>query len=124
MTKDVLTREWCIQEIKWALKYRKSVIIVYQTDPRNGGVAGSFSEYYDKELKRAFPNKDDFEWIKQNHYVQFHDRGGHVGVMLHDDACKNGIIDQMIDGAPQSSHSAGTKGGRSSELSELHAQSA
>ena len=95
MTRDVLTRDWCILEIRCALRYRKNIILVFQIDPRNGGVAGSFSEYYDKELKRVFPNKDDYEWIKRNSYVQFFDRGSHAEVMLCDPLCKNGIIDQM-----------------------------
>ena len=84
MTKDVLTRPFCIQEIKMAIEYQKNIIIVYQTDPRYGGVTGSFTGHYDKELRRVFGDGKDYKWLKTNSYVQFHDRGEHVDVMLRD----------------------------------------
>jgi hypothetical protein len=95
MTKGVLTRDFCLNEIRMALQYRKNVILVFQTDPRSGGVPGPFFDYYGSELKKAFPNADDGKWLMRNSYVQFHDRGQHVQVMLHDEISKNGIVDQM-----------------------------
>jgi hypothetical protein len=95
MTKGVLAREWCIKETRDALKYRKNVILVYQTDERHGGVRGSFSDYYAPELKRTFPHPDDYKWLMRNSYVQFYDRGQHIDVMLRDAKSENGILDQM-----------------------------
>jgi hypothetical protein len=95
MTKDVLARDWCVKETRDALKYRKNVILVFQTDERIGGVRGSFSDYYGPELKKAFPHPDDYAWLTRNSYVQCHDRGQHIDVMFRDEKCKNGILDQM-----------------------------
>jgi hypothetical protein len=95
LTKEVLSSEWCLKEIRDALKHRKNVILVFQTDKRYGGVPGPFSEFYGPELKKAFPNADDFTWLTRKSYVAFHDRGQHVDVMLCDPKCKNGILDQM-----------------------------
>jgi hypothetical protein len=95
LTKEVLTRAYCLNEIRMALKYRKNVILVYQTDARSGGVPGPFFDYYGLELKKAFPNADDYEWLMRNSYVQFQDRGSLVDVMLSDPHCRNGILDQM-----------------------------
>ena len=78
-----------------ALEHRKNVILVYQADKRYGGAPGSFVEFYGPELKKAFPNVEDYAWLTKNSYVQFYDRGQHVDVMLHDAQCKNGILDQM-----------------------------
>ena len=49
LTKDVLTREFCRNEIRMALKYRKNVILVFQTDARSGGIPGPFFGYYGPE---------------------------------------------------------------------------
>ena len=96
--------------------YRKNIIIVYQTDPTYGGVAGSFSgmnfrrvffhpdlshfffvsEHYLGEINRTFPNKTDQDWILKNSYVQFQDQGGHVDIMMRAGNPKNGILDQMV----------------------------
>ena len=95
LTKEVLTREFCLNEIRLALKYRKNVILVFQTDARSGGVPGPFFGYYGPELKKAFPHADDYEWLMRNSYVPFQDRGGLVDVMLSDPQCRNGILDQM-----------------------------
>ena len=95
LTKEVLTRDFCVNEIRMALKYRKNVILVFQTNRQYGGIPGSFSEFYAPELKTAFPNVDDYNWLMQNSYVQFQDRGSLVDVMLSDPKCKNGILDQM-----------------------------
>ena len=96
LTRDVLTRDWCLNEIRMALKHRKNVILVFQTDAHFGGVPGSFHDFYGPELKKAFPNADDYEWlVEKNSYVQFYDRGQHVDVMLCDEMCENGILDQM-----------------------------
>jgi hypothetical protein len=89
MTKQLLSRLYCCNEIRMALKYRKNVIIVYQTDERHGGVRGSFADYYGPELKKAFPNADDYSWLMKNSCVQFDDRERHVDVMLH------GLLDRM-----------------------------
>ena len=102
LTKDVLTREWCLNEIRNALKHRKNVILVYETNEDCGGVSGSFATFYGPELKQAFPHADDYKWLMKNSYVAFHDRGQHVDVMLCDPQCKNGILDQMeLEEAPQ-----------------------
>ena len=95
LTKEVLTREFCLNEIRLALKYRKNVILVFQTDARSGGVPGPFFDYYGTELKKAFPHADDYGWLMRNSYVQFQDRGSLVDVMLSDPQCGNGILDQM-----------------------------
>jgi hypothetical protein len=95
LTKEVLTREFCLEEIRLALKYRKNVILVFQTDARSGGVPGPFVGYYGPELKKAFPDADDYKWLMRNNYVQFQDRGSLVDLMLSDPKCKNGILDQM-----------------------------
>jgi hypothetical protein len=95
MTKEVLTREFCLNEIHMALKYRKNVILVFQTNRLYGGVPGTFSEFYGPELKTMFPNVDDYKWLMRNCYVQFQDRGSLVDVMLSDPQCGSGILDQM-----------------------------
>jgi hypothetical protein len=96
LTKDVLTREWCLNEIRNALKHRKNVILVYETNENCGGISGTFATFYGPELKKAFPHSDDYDWlVNRNSYVAFQDRGQHVDVMLCDAKCKNGIIDQM-----------------------------
>ncbi len=95
LTKEVLTREFCLNEIRMALKYRKNVILVFQTDARSGGVPGPFFDYYGPELKKAFPHADDYGWLMRNSYVPFQDRGSLVDVMLSDPQCGNGILDQM-----------------------------
>ncbi len=95
LSKEVLTRPFCLNEIRMALKYRKNVILVFQTDARNGGVPGPFTGYYGPELEKAFPNADDYKWLMRNSYVQFQDRGSLVDVMLSDPQCRNGILDQM-----------------------------
>ena len=95
LTKEVLTRDYCLNEIRMALKYRKNVILVFQTDARSGGVPGPFFGYYGPELKKAFPHADDYGWLMRNSYVPFQDRGSLVDVMLSDPHCGNGILDQM-----------------------------
>jgi hypothetical protein len=101
LTKEVLSRKFCREEISNALKYRKNVILVYQTDERHGGVPGPFFDFYGKELKKWFPNAEDCAWLMKNSYVQFHDRAEHVDVMLHSKRCENGILDQMqLEQAP------------------------
>jgi hypothetical protein len=103
LTKEVLSRNFCREEISNALKYRKNVILVYQTDERHGGVPGPFFDIYGKELKKWFPNTEDCNWLMKNSYVQFYDRGEHADVMLHSESCKNGILDQMqLEQAPAS----------------------
>jgi hypothetical protein len=101
LTKEVLSRKFCREEISNALKYRKNVILVYQTDERHGGVPGPFFDFYGKELKKWFPNAEDCAWLMKNSYVQFYDRAEHVDVMLHSKRCENGILDQMqLEQAP------------------------
>jgi hypothetical protein len=96
LTKEVLTREWCLNEIRTALKHRKNVILVYETNEDCGSVSGTFAAFYGPELKKALPHSDDYDWlVNRNSYVAFHDRGQHVDVMLSDPECKNGILDQM-----------------------------
>jgi hypothetical protein len=95
LTRDVLKRDWCLNEIRMALKYHKNIILVYQTDARFGGVPGPFAEFYGPELKKVFPNEDDYKWLTKTSYVEFHDRGQHADVMLCDSKCENGILDQM-----------------------------
>jgi GTPase SAR1 family protein len=95
LTKDVLAREWCLNEIRSALKHRKNVILVYETNEDCGGVSGTFATFYDPELRKAFPHAEDYAWLMKNSYVPFHDRGHHIDVMLCDPKCKNGILDQM-----------------------------
>jgi hypothetical protein len=96
LTKDVLTREWCLNEIRNALKHRKNAILVYETNADCGGVSGTFAKFYGPELKKAFPHPEDYDWlVNRNSYVAFQDRGQHVNVMLCDPQCKNGILDQM-----------------------------
>jgi hypothetical protein len=96
LTKQVLTREFCLNEIRSALKYRKNVIIVVQADKHYGGVPGSFSEFYGPKLKEAFPHVDDYMWLMRNSYVYFCDRGQQVDEML----CA--ILDEMeLEEAPQ-----------------------
>jgi serine/threonine protein kinase len=81
MTPEVLTRRWCLKEVQWALQYRKQIIIVYHTDPQTGGRAGSFSEFYLKEIERVFC-AEDRAWIMMNTYVEYHHRGGFDREML------------------------------------------
>ena len=95
MTKEVLHREWCLKELRWALKYRKPIIIVYCHEARHGGSPGSFSDYYLGEIKRTCPNKTDEDWVMKNTYVQFHDRGTHAELVLRDPKSGAGILDQM-----------------------------
>jgi hypothetical protein len=123
LTKEVLSSEWCLKEIRNALKHRKNVILVFQTDKRYGGVPGPFSEFYGPELKKAFPNADDFTWLTKKSYVAFHDRAEHVDVMLHSEKCRNGILDQMefeeaeSTSLPSSSQSCPLSQGESSRMS-------
>ena len=77
---QVLTRPFCVNEIRMALQYRKNVILVFQTSKDFGGVPGGFAEFYGPELKRAFPHPADYNWLTRNSYVQFYDRGRHVKV--------------------------------------------
>jgi hypothetical protein len=95
LTKDYFTRDWCIQEIRWALHHRKNIVLVYLTDPRRDGVAGSFSEYYRPQIKRAFPDEVDFNWIMLNTYIEFTPDGGHDTLMLRNPQTQRGILDQM-----------------------------
>ena len=88
-SQQLLTRSHCCHEIRMALKYRKNVTLVYETDERHGGVARPFVDFYMPELQKAFPNPDDYHWLMRNCYVKFHDRGQHV------EAALNGILDQM-----------------------------
>jgi molecular chaperone DnaK len=75
-------QNWCIQEVQWALQHRKPIVIVYQTNPNWGGVPGSFSEFYLKEIKRAFPASEDREWIMNNNYNEYQHRGEFDQAML------------------------------------------
>ena len=95
LTRDTLIREWCIQEIRWALQHRKNIVLVYVTDARHGGVAGGFSDYYRPQIKLAFPAEPDFEWIMRNAYIEFTPDGGHDMLMLRNPKTKRGILDQM-----------------------------
>jgi hypothetical protein len=95
LTRQVFSREFCREEIGNALKHRKNVILVYQTDERHGGAPGSFFDFYATELKKWFPNAKDYAWLMKNSLVQFYDRAEHIDVMLHSESCKNGILDQM-----------------------------
>ena len=94
LTKEVLARKYCLKEISNALKYRKNVILVYETNEECGGVSGIFSKFYGTELEKVF-HEEDCKWLMKRAYVPFHDRGQHVDVMLSDPKCKNGILDQM-----------------------------
>jgi hypothetical protein len=95
LTRDYFTRGWCIQEIRWALHHRKSIVFVYVTDPRHDGVAGSFSEYYLPQIRLAFPDEVDFRWIMRNAYIAFTPDGGHDMLMLRNPQTRSGILDQM-----------------------------
>ena len=95
LTKDYFTRDWCVQELRWALHHRKNIVLVYVTDPRRGGVAGSFSEYYRPQIKLAFPDEVDFRWIMRNIYIEFTPDGGHDMLMLRNPQTRRGILDQM-----------------------------
>ena len=95
LTKDYLTRDWCIQELRWALHHRKNIVLVYVTDPRRAGVPGSFSEYYKPQLKLAFPDESDFDHIMRNNYIEFTLDGGHDMLMLRNPQTRRGILDQM-----------------------------
>ncbi len=77
---QVLTRPFCVNEIRMALQYRKNVILAFQTSKDFGGVPGGFAEFYGPELKKAFPHPADYSWLTRNSYVQFYDRGRHVKV--------------------------------------------
>jgi hypothetical protein len=125
LTKEVLSRDWCLKEIRNALKHRKNVILVYETNEDCGGVSGTFAKFYGPELKKAFPHAEDYDWLVNRHaYVAFHDRAEHVDVMLHSEKCKNGILDQMeleeaesaVTGLPGASQSPKSRG-ESSRLS-------
>jgi hypothetical protein len=78
--RQVLSRQFCVDEIRTALQYRKNVILVFQTNKDFGGVPGGFSEFFGPELKKAFPHPNDYNWLTRNSYVQFYDRGRHVKV--------------------------------------------
>ena len=95
LTKDYFTRDWCIQEIRWALHHRKSIVFVYVTDPRHDGVAGSFSGYYLPRIRLAFPDEVDLNWIMRNAYIEFTPDGGHDMLMLRNPQTRRGILDQM-----------------------------
>jgi hypothetical protein len=108
LTKDYFTRDWCVQELRWALHHRKNIVLVYVTDPRRGGVAGSFSENYRPQIKLAFPDEADFRWIMRNTYIEFTPDGGHDMLMLRNPRTQRGILDQMrlpTRTAPQSQQS-------------------
>ena len=77
---QVLTRPFCVNEIRTALQYRKNVILVFQTSKDFGGVPGGIADFYGPELKKAFPHPADYSWLTRNSYVQFYDRGRHVKV--------------------------------------------
>ncbi len=76
----MLSRPFCVNEIRMALQYRKNVVLVFQTSKDFGGVPGGFSEFYGPALKKAFPHPNDYSWLTRNSYVQFYDRGRHVKV--------------------------------------------
>ena len=78
--RQVLSRPFCVDEIRTALQCRKNVVLVFQTSKDFGGVPGGFSEFYGPELKKAFPHPNDYNWLTRNSYVQFYDRGRHVKV--------------------------------------------
>jgi hypothetical protein len=80
--RQVLSRPFCVNEIRMALQYRKNVVLVFQTSKDFGGVPGTFSEFYGPELKKAFPHPNDYSWLTRNNYVQFYDRGRHVKVSV------------------------------------------
>ncbi len=107
LTKDYFTRDGCIQEIRWALHHRKNIVLVYVTDPKRGGVAGSFPQYYRPQIRLAFPDEVDYEWIMRNAYIEFTPGGGHDMLMLRNPQTRRGILDQMgLPGcmAPQPEH--------------------
>jgi hypothetical protein len=96
MTKEALLSKYCLQEIEWALKHRKNIILVCQQDEHHGGVPGSFfNGHYEDALRQAFPNEVDVKWLLQRSPVYVHDRGQHADVMFHDAKAKAGILDQM-----------------------------
>ena len=80
--RQVLSRPFCVDEIRTALQCRKNVVLVFQTSKDFGGVPGGFSEFYGPALKKAFPHPNDYNWLTRNSYVQFYDRGRHVKVSL------------------------------------------
>jgi hypothetical protein len=95
LTKDYFTRDWCIQELRWALHHRKNIVLVYVTEPRRAGVPGSFSEHYRLQLRLAFPDQSDFDHIMRNKYVEFTPDGGHDMLMLRNPQTQRGVLDQM-----------------------------
>jgi hypothetical protein len=46
LTKGVLTRPFCQKEVRWALRYRKRLVLVYDTNPEFGH--SSFGDYIDE----------------------------------------------------------------------------
>jgi hypothetical protein len=96
LTKDYFTRDWCVQELRWALHHRKNIVLVYVEKQRYAGVPGSFPEYYLPQLKLAFPDKLDFDHIMRNTYIEFTPDGGHDMLMLRNPQTQRGVLDQIM----------------------------
>jgi hypothetical protein len=84
LTTRTLERDMCRFEIQLALKFRKPVLLVYHTDPREAHGNADFM-FYANQITRAFPSKDDHEWLLAGKVpIPYDQRGGHDAVMVQD----------------------------------------
>jgi len=66
ITDGILTSPWCLQELRWAVEYDKSIVLVRETDARHGGIEmNDFMRQVPDDLTSVFSNIIAIPWYRQ-----------------------------------------------------------
>merc|ERR1719410_2110549 len=66
ITDGILESKWCAQEIRWAVQYKKNIILVRETDERHGGIdMKDFFKQVPQDLMETFQNIIAIPWYRQ-----------------------------------------------------------
>jgi hypothetical protein len=69
ITDGILESKWCAQEIRWAVQYKKNIILVRETDERHGGIdMKDFFKQIPQDLMETFQNIIAIPWYREPAY--------------------------------------------------------
>jgi len=69
ITDGILDSKWCAQEIRWAVQYKKIIILVRETDERHGGIdMKDFFKQVPSDLMETFQNIIAIPWYREPAY--------------------------------------------------------
>mmetsp|Transcript_29513 Transcript_29513/g.75084 ORF Transcript_29513/g.75084 Transcript_29513/m.75084 type:complete len:744 (-) Transcript_29513:78-2309(-) len=66
ITDGILQSEWCAQELRWAVEFGKTIVLVRETDERHGGIEmKDFFKQVPEDLLHVFQNHIAIPWYRQ-----------------------------------------------------------